>query len=96
VRDFSGTRQGPVTVTEDAIIDGVVIGDVFVTKDTHLELRGVVIGDLIIEEGSAAVVHGTVQGAMINRGGKVEIYGAVQSVRGTGNTRIAFGAVISK
>jgi cytoskeletal protein CcmA (bactofilin family) len=96
VRDFSGTTPGPVTVTEDATIDGVVIGDVFVTKDMHLELRGVVVGDLIIEEGGAAVVHGTVQGAVINQGGEVEIYGAVQSVRGTGNTRIAFGAVIAK
>jgi cytoskeletal protein CcmA (bactofilin family) len=78
------------------MIDGVVIGDVLVAKDTRLELRGVVIGDLIIEEGGAAVVHGTVQGALINRGGEVEIYGAVQSVRGTGDTRILFGAVIAK
>lgn len=94
--DFSGTTQGPLTITEDATIHGVVIGDVFVSKDTRLEVHGVVIGDLIVEEEGAAVVHGTVKGAVINRGGEVKIFGAVRLVTGTGNTWIAFGAVISK
>jgi len=53
---------------------------------------GSVIGNLIVEDGATASVRGIVSQAVINRGGSVEVFGAVGSITGTERSHINPGA----
>ena len=55
----------------------MIAGTVTVAEDTILQLHGKVAGSLILLPRSAAFVHGAVDGDVVNRGGYLEIFGAV-------------------
>ncbi len=46
--DLDGHIEGPVTVTRDTALWGIVTGDVTVKADVRLQLHGKVRGDLIV------------------------------------------------
>jgi len=81
---------GDTTIDEDTELHGMIAGTVTVAEDTILQLHGKVAGSLILLPRSAAFVHGTVDGNVVNRGGYLEIFGAVtgQVVRQAGTTVI--------
>jgi len=87
-----GHFDGPVLLTRDTIFYGTVVGDMTIAPGVHLELMGSVIGNLIVEDGATASVRGIVSEAVINRGGSVEVFGAVGSITGTERSHINPGA----
>ena len=78
--DWSRAVAGPVILREDAVVDGLIDGDVMVLGGATLELGGAIVGDLMVEVGGRAVVRGSVGGAIRNRGGHVQLYGTAGSV----------------
>jgi hypothetical protein len=76
VQKFNGQIDGPATITEDLLLQGMVTGNATVASGVNLVLHGMVTGDLVVEHGATAVVYGTVAGSVINRG-RVEVAGRI-------------------
>ena len=95
--DLDGHIEGPVTVTHDTALWGIVTGDVTVKADVRLQLHGKVRGDLIVERGGVALVHGSVSGSVINHGAHVVVAGKASSVQDLGDpaTQIGRDAVVA-
>jgi hypothetical protein len=96
MRVYAGTLEGSLTLTEDVLIEGVVIGDVVVSAPANLDVQGLVTGDLILEAGASARVHGRVKGLVTNLGGDLAVFGAIGALSGTGPTCIAAGALVGR
>ena len=92
--DLDGHIEGPVTVTRDTALWGIVTGDVTVKADVRLQLHGKVRG---IERGGVALVHGSVGGAVINHGAHVVVSGKAGRVQDLGDlpTQISRDAVVA-
>jgi len=73
--------QGPLTVSRDLDIHGVIMGDARVRPSVTLRLRGRITGNLIIEKGATAIIFGTVGGRIRKRGGTVVIVHPEESGR---------------
>jgi hypothetical protein len=67
-------RMGSVTVFEDTLLLGEVVGDVILNSG-HLELKGKVLGNLYVRKGTCRVL-GIVRGNLENEKGDVEVFGA--------------------
>jgi cytoskeletal protein CcmA (bactofilin family) len=95
--DLDGHIEGPVTVTRDTALWGVVTGDVTVKADVRLQLYGKVRGNLIVERRGVALVHGSVGGALINHGAHVVVSGKAGTVQDLGDlpTQIGRDAVVA-
>ena len=67
------TYDGPLEVTENATLGGMVDGNLTVAEGVILQISGMVTGDLIVKP-NASVVNlgsGIVSGSVINQGGSV-------------------------
>ncbi len=76
MRTFDGKVEGPITLTEDLLLQGMIAGDATVSAGISFVLHGMVAGDLVIEPGGSAVVNGTVGGSVRNHG-HVEVAGRI-------------------
>lgn len=72
---LDGKRMGSVTVFENTLLIGEVIGDVILNSG-HLELKGKILGNLYVRKGTCRML-GIVRGNIENERGDVEIFGAV-------------------
>jgi hypothetical protein len=96
MRIYTGTVEASLTLNEDALIEGVVIGDVVVSAPASLDLHGLVTGDLVVEAGASVRVHGRVRGLVTNLGGELDVFGAIGALIGTGSTHLAAGALVAR
>lgn len=60
-----------ITVSENTIFQGLVMGSITVAPGVILELRGSAAMDVILNEGSKLEIYGQVGGDVINRGGMI-------------------------
>lgn len=72
---LDGKRAGSVTVFEDTIMLGEIVGDVILNSG-HLEFKGKILGNLLVRSGTCRML-GIVRGNLVNEQGDVEIFGAV-------------------
>lgn len=72
---LDGKRMGSVTVFEDTLMLGEVVGDVILNTG-HLELKGKVLGNLFVRKGTCRML-GIVRGNLVNERGDVEVFGTV-------------------
>jgi hypothetical protein len=75
MKTVESKRMGSVTVFEDTLLLGEVVGDVILNSG-HLELKGKVLGNLYVRKGTCRV-PGIVRGNLENEKGDVEVFGAV-------------------
>ena len=64
-------RMGSVTVFEDTLLLGEIVGEV-ILHSGHLELKGKVLGNLCVRKGTCRVL-GIVRGNLENKKGDVEV-----------------------
>jgi len=60
-----------ITIRENTIFQGLVMGSITVGSGVILELRGSAASDVILNEGSKLELYGQVGGDVINRGGMI-------------------------
>jgi cytoskeletal protein CcmA (bactofilin family) len=92
-----GKVAGPLTISDDYQMHGIVEGNATVARDGFLHLFGMVTGDLVVEEGASAEVRGTVSKSVFNAG-NLEVFGVVSgrlTSTPDASTTIAPGAVIN-
>lgn len=77
MRMLNGVVLGPRPIETDSDLKGMIIGVATVKPGIQLFVHGVVTGDLILERGAHAEIDGIVMGTVFNRGGTVDIRGAV-------------------
>ena len=76
-REEAGTVEGNLRVDGALVLFGTVTGSATVVAGGSLRLSGTVLGDLVVEAGGEAVLGESVRGDAVNRGGLLEVYGAV-------------------
>jgi hypothetical protein len=72
---LDGKRVGSVTIFEDTIMLGEVVGDVILNTG-HLEFKGKILGNLFVRTGTCRML-GIIRGNLVNEKGDVEIFGTV-------------------
>lgn len=72
---LDGKRVGSVTIFEDTLMLGEVLGDV-ILNGGHLEFKGKILGNLLVRSGTCRML-GIVRGNCVNEQGDVEIFGTV-------------------
>jgi hypothetical protein len=72
---IDGKRVGSVTIFEDTLMLGEVVGDIILNHG-HLELKGKVLGNLFVRKGTCRLL-GIIRGNVVNEAGDVEVFGAV-------------------
>ena len=60
-----------ITISENTIFQGLVMGSITVAPGVILEMRGSSAMDVILNEGAKLELYGQVGGAVVNRGGMV-------------------------
>lgn len=60
-----------LTIRENTIFQGLVIGSITVAPNVILELRGSAAMDVILNEGAKLELYGQVGGDVVNRGGMI-------------------------
>jgi cytoskeletal protein CcmA (bactofilin family) len=60
-----------LTIRENTIFQGLVMGSITVAPNVILEMRGSAAMDVILNEGSKLELYGQVGGDVVNRGGMV-------------------------
>jgi hypothetical protein len=73
-----GQVEGNIYLKEELILYGVATGNIFIRDGGVLELHGICYQNLIVEPGGKVYLHGVVVDNVFNRGGYVEIHGAVE------------------
>jgi len=76
MRTETGTLSGPISITEDLDLKGMITGGASVSAGARLELHGMVAGDLLVEAGSHCELRGTVTGSLMSQG-STNVYGTV-------------------
>lgn len=76
MREEQGAVAGPLTISDDYALRGMVSGDLVVERGGHLRLFGMVTGTLRIADGGSAVIRGMVSKDVLNAG-QLEVYGMV-------------------
>lgn len=76
MREEQGFVAGPVTISEDYVLRGMVSGELVVERGGYLQLFGMVTGTLRIADGGSAVIRGMVSQDVLNAG-RLEVYGIV-------------------
>jgi hypothetical protein len=66
-----------ITISEETILRGMIVGNVTVAMGGTFILHGMVTGSLYLKPGSETVIHGTVSGDVINQGGSLLVFGNV-------------------
>ncbi len=92
-----GKVAGPLTITYDYEMHGIVEGNAIVARGGFLHLFGIVTGDLVVQKGASADVRGTVSQNLFNAG-NLEVHGIVVgrlTSTPKASTTIAPGAVIT-
>ncbi len=90
-----GKRVGPLHVSHDLHLLGVIQGSTTVRRGADLLVDGMIAGDLHVEEGATATVAGLVTGHVTNSGGLIVtgiVVGTVRSLHGS--TVIEPGAIV--
>ncbi len=72
---LDGKRVGSVTIFEDTIMLGEIVGDVILNSG-YLEFKGKILGNLLVRSGTCRML-GIVRGNLVNEQGDVEIFGTV-------------------
>lgn len=72
---LDGKRVGSVTIFEDTVMLGEVVGDVILNTG-HLEFKGKILGNLFVRNGTCRML-GIIRGNLVNEKGDVEIFGTV-------------------
>ncbi|OIK05542.1 polymer-forming cytoskeletal protein [Bacillus sp. MUM 13] len=88
--------EGNLTITNDTILHGMVIGNVEVIGFTVLEISGTINGEMIVNKGNTVILHGTVNGDVINNGGDLAVYGTINGrlFRENGRTIVESNAIV--
>lgn len=92
-----GQVQGPLVVSDEYVLHGMVTGDATVTRGGHLQLFGMVTGDLRIEDGGSAEVRGIVSKNVLNAG-SLDVFGIIVGFLSTtseASTTIAPGSQVN-
>ena len=76
MREEHGEVAGPLTISDDYALHGMVSGDLVVESGGHLQLFGMVTGTLRITDGGSAIIRGMVSKDVLNAG-QLEVYGMV-------------------
>ena len=61
--------RNDITIKEDTIFQGLVMGSITIAPGTLLVLKGSAASDVVLNEGSKLELYGQVGGDIINRGG---------------------------
>jgi hypothetical protein len=72
-----GQIDGNIYLADELVLHGVATGNIIIRAGGVLELYGICYQNLIIEPGGKVYLHGLVIDNVFNRGGYVEIHGAV-------------------
>lgn len=98
MRILEGVLTGDQVVSDDARLEGVVLGDMKGVADGSLVLDGVCWGSLDISPGAQAHLEGFVKGNVSNHGGRLQITGVIwgELREHAGNTVVAPGAIVRK
>jgi hypothetical protein len=91
MRSLHGRFVGPLVVSEDTSLHGLVDGDVSVAEDVVFLHHGMIAGDLSIAMGATVNLMGMVAGSVRNRG-DLTVHGNVRGeIRNTdgGRARLA-------
>jgi hypothetical protein len=93
-----GKIEGNLEVGDGFILHGMVTGTITVLDGGVLELHGTCGRDLILEEGATAFLRGTVSGDVRNRGGRLEVYGAIYGrlYKVAGETVVDHNAIVKR
>lgn len=94
--EIEGKLERNITIDEDTILKGMIVGDVVVLGSAEFVLRGMMEGNLSIRENTTVYLNGTVNGDVINNGGSLEVYETINGrlFRERGNTFIDGNAVV--
>ena len=73
---------------KDVTVQGMVIGNVVVTRNCRVLLNGMISGDVDVETGGRLDLNGVVGGSVTNKGGKISVHGTIGGtlVKGGGET----------
>ena len=72
---MSGKRIGTITIHEDTLLLGEIVGDVILC-DGRLEVKGKIMGNLIVRSGVCRHM-GIIRGNLSNEKGDVEVFGTI-------------------
>ena len=72
MKKLNSMYPGPLTITEDSVINGMVSGDVTVAPGVEVVINGMISGNVIVETGARASINGMVCGTLRNHGGEIE------------------------
>lgn len=86
MREEHGEVAGPLTISDDYALHGMVSGDLVVESGGHLQLFGMVTGTLRITDGGSAIIRGMVSKDVLNAG-QLEVHGMVIGLDIGGNDR---------
>lgn len=95
VKILNEKRVGSITVYEDTILLGEIMGDVILYSG-YLEVKGKILGNLMVHSGSCRHT-GIIKGNLVNEKGDVEVFGAVYGkiITKHGYTYVNPGAKVS-
>jgi hypothetical protein len=95
-RRSNESLSGPLTISEDLVLNGSVSGPVTVARGIFLQMNGSLAGELIVEEDAEVRIHGSVQGRITNSG-RVDVYGLLHGTmddQPTGRSEIHEGELL--
>lgn len=72
-----GKKVGSITVYEDTLLLGEILGDV-ILYGGYLEVKGKILGNVVVRGGNCRH-FGIIRGSLINEMGDVEVFGSVHS-----------------
>jgi len=75
IKILDGKRIGSVTIHDDTVLLGEVLGDV-ILYGGHLEIKGKIMGNLVVRSGTCRHM-GIVKGNLVNERGDVEVFGTI-------------------
>lgn len=87
--EIADEHFGDLQLSRNALVPGVVHGDLWILKDVSAEITGIVHGSVAIEKGGVAYIAGTVNGTLLVEGAAA-VTGTVE-----GDLQAADTAVIS-
>lgn len=80
MRHEQGMIKGPLVVTEDLLLQGMITDGATVKTGANLVVRGMITERLVVEQGATATIYGMITGPIHNHGGTVELHGVADEI----------------